>query len=247
MKNLQKRSPDNYPVITSTDRHGGISLAPFHSLNLSYGVGDNSKRVSENRILLKDRLSINSLLSARQVHGDAIFIASDPLSKDTEVDGYDALMTDVTGLGLMIQQADCQAVTLFDSVHPAIAAIHCGWQGSVFNIIAKTVQAMVERYNTSPPMIQASISPSLGPCCAEFVNHARELPSSFLAFQTKENYFDFWKISEMQLTEAGLLKQNIRISRQCTSCSPDYFSYRRACREGDGQTGRCATIIALIE
>ena len=242
---MTKRDPKR--TLFSSNRQGGISHTPYQSLNLSYGVGDNSNSVTENRIRLKDSLSINYLLSSRQIHGDAIFIASDSLSKDTEVDGYDALMTDVVGLGLMIQQADCQAVTFFDPVCPAIAAIHCGWQGSVLNIIAKTVQAMQAHYSTSPSRLQASISPSLGPCCAEFVNHAQELPPSFLAFQVKENYFNFWKISEMQLIKAGLLKQNITISGQCTSCSPNHFSYRRACREGDGQTGRCATVIALTK
>jgi len=47
--------------------------------------------------------------------------------------------------------------------------------------------------------ISAAISPSLGPCCAEFINHRQELPASFLAFQTRANYFDFWQISRTQL------------------------------------------------
>jgi purine-nucleoside/S-methyl-5'-thioadenosine phosphorylase / adenosine deaminase len=232
-------------TIFSSDRHGGVSHGPYRSLNLSYGVGDTSNSVSENRNRLKSRYSINSLLSARQVHGDAIFIANNSLTEDIEVDGYDALMTNFPGIGLMIQQADCQAVTLFDPIHSAIAAIHCGWKGSVLNILTKTVQAMQKHYNSSPADIQATISPSLGPCCAEFVNHPQELPPSFLAFQVKENYFDFWQISKMQLIAAGLTEQNIQTAGQCTACSPDYFSYRRACRDSDGRTGRCGTVIIL--
>ena len=232
-------------TIHSTDRHGGISSGPYQSFNLSYGVGDTANAVTENRKHLKTRLKINTLLSAKQVHGDAIFIADKNLKEDTEVDNYDALMTGTSGIGLMIQQADCQAVTLFDPVHKAIAAIHCGWKGSVIQILTKTIQTMKIQYNSLPSDLYATISPSLGPCCAEFTNHATELPPSVLAFQVKENYFDFWKISEMQLIDAGLQKKNIVISGQCTSCSQDYFSYRRACREGDGITGRCATVISL--
>jgi YfiH family protein len=145
----------------------------------------------------------------------------------------------------MIQQADCQAVTLFDPVNSAIAAIHCGWKGSVTQILPQTVLAMHRRFSSLPGNLHATISPSLGPCCAEFKNHATELPASFLAFQVKENYFDFWKISEMQLIDAGLQQKNIIISGKCTSCSQNFFSYRRACREGNGQTGRCATVIVL--
>jgi polyphenol oxidase len=229
----------------STDRNGGISSRPYHSFNLSYGVGDVARSVTENRQYLKNLLNIQILLSAKQVHGDAIFVTEKKFNRDIEAENYDALMTDIPGIGLMIQQADCQAVTLFDPTHKAIAAIHCGWKGSVTEILAKTVRKMNTEYHSFPSDLHATISPSLGPCCAEFTNHATELPSSFLAFQVKENYFDFWKISEMQLVDAGLQKANIKIAGQCTSCSQDYFSYRRACRESDGTTGRCATVIVL--
>ncbi|HIP40862.1 MAG TPA: peptidoglycan editing factor PgeF [Desulfocapsa sulfexigens] len=235
----------NSYTIISTDRHGGVSHAPYDSLNLSYGVGDDENLVAANRNRLKKQLLITHLLSARQVHGDRIYIASHTLRKDTEIDNYDALVTDMPGIGLLIQQADCQAVTLFDPINHAIAAIHCGWKGSVLNILSKTVNKMTECYDSSPSALQAVISPSLGPCCAEFINHATELPPSFLAFQIKENYFDFWQISKMQLIEAGLDERKIQITGICTSCSPDHFSYRRACRNGDGKTGRCATVICL--
>lgn len=232
-------------IVISTDRYGGLSLSPYHSFNHSYGVGDNSSAVTKNRELLKRKYAISNLLSARQVHGDAVFLLDKQLHKDLEVESYDALITDQKGVGLLIQQADCQAITLFDPKRPAIAAIHCGWQGTVKNIAAKTVALLSKRYGSSPSQIQAHISPSLGPCCAEFVNHALELPSSFLAFQETKNHFNFWKISSMQLVEAGLQEKNIKISGICTSCSSDYFSYRRACRNGDGVTGRCATLISL--
>ena len=222
-----------------------MSPAPYESLNLSYRVGDDENLVTTNRNRLKKLLSINNLLSARQVHGDKIFIAGHAITKDTEIDNYDALMTNIQGVGLLIQQADCQAVTLFDPINHAIAAIHCGWKGNVLNILNKTVRRMTDCYGSSPSTLQAIISPSLGPCCAEFINHSTELPPSFLAFQVKENYFDFWQISSMQLIEAGLKEHKIQIAGICTSCSPDYFSYRRACRNGNGKTGRCATVICL--
>ena len=232
-------------IVISTDRYGGQSSKPYHSFNLSYGVGDTNASVTENRERLKRKYAIPYLLSARQIHGDSIFLLDEPLSKDREVDNYDALITDQEGVGLLIQQADCQAITLFDPDRPAIAAIHSGWQGTVKNITGKTVALLSRKFGSSPSQIEAHISPSLGPCCAEFVNHALELPSSFLAFQETKNHFNFWKISSMQLVEAGLLEKNIQISGVCTSCSTDYFSYRRACRNGDGVTGRCATLISL--
>ncbi len=229
----------------SSTRHGGVSVPPFASLNCSYGVGDQPLAVAENRGRLKKELGLSVLLSARQTHGSVCFVAEERITEDLEVDGFDALMTSQVGVGLMIQQADCQAVTLYDPVCSVIAAIHSGWQGSVLDIIGKTVQVMTDRYNVSPEDIQAYISPSLGPCCAEFVNYLVEFPPSFLDFQVKEKYFDFWQISRMQLMQAGVEEKQIEIAGCCTSCSTDHFSYRRSCREEDGRTGRCATVIAL--
>lgn len=247
MENHLRDDSERGRIIVSTNRYGGVSRGPYNSLNLGYGVDDNPCSVGANRERLKILGPFSHLLSARQVHGDNIFVAKGSFKADHEVDGYDALLTEATGIGLMIQQADCQAVTLYDPDHPAIAAIHCGWKGSVLNILGKTVQAMKTHYHSSPSMLQAYISPSLGPCCAEFIHHARELPSSFLAFQEQKNYFDFWKISRMQLRQAGLDAENIVTAGVCTSCSEDHFSYRRACRQGDCRTGRCATVIGLVE
>ncbi len=232
-------------MILSTDGSRGFTRTPFHSQNLSYGLNDSPEMVLENRLRLTTHSAIDHLLSARQIHGDRIFTAEVPLLKDLEIEGYDALMTDIAGIGLMIQQADCQAITLYDPSHSAIAAIHCGWKGSVLDIIAKTIRAMTRRYHTNPYELKAYISASLGPCCAEFTNYKKELPVSFLDFRVKETYFDFWQISEMQLMRGGLLSKNIQMAKVCSSCSFDYFSYRRACREGKKDTGRGATLIVL--
>ena len=127
--------------------------------------------------------------------------------EDKEVEGFDALITDLSGVGLMIQQADCQAVLLFDPVKEVIAAVHCGWRGSVQGILGRVIAVMVENYGTAPADLQAVISPSLGPCCAEFVNYRQELPAEFQQFMVRDNYFDFWQISRYQLISAGMSEQ----------------------------------------
>jgi len=110
----------------------------------------------------------------------------------------------------------------------------------VQNIYAKTIQKLTE-LGSKPKDLLVCISPSLGPEKAEFINHKTELPESFLPFQVKENYFDFWEISKWQLEEAGVQEKNIEIARICTFCDEkDFFSYRR-----DTKTGRTGTVIAL--
>ena len=180
------------------------------------------------------------LVSARQVHGSRVFNAKESLEADLEVEGFDALITNVPGLGLMIQQADCQAVMLFGPEKMAIGIAHAGWRGSINDVISRTVIAMGNAFATAPADLIAAISPSLGPCCAEFIHYKDELPVSLHGYQVRPNYFDFWAISRDQLCTAGVRPENIHIAGICTCCNRDYFSYRR-----ERKTGRFASMIGL--
>ena len=225
-------------------RHGGNSVAPFSSLNCSYGVGDDPSSVTGNRELMRKTLGVGTIQAVTQVHGDSILVVNN-VEQVTKMEKMDAMITDVAGIGLLIQQADCQAVLLHDPVTGVIGAIHSGWRGSVSNIIAKTIQCMEKEFTVQPSNILAVISPSLGPCCGEFINYQTELPQDFLSFQTSKNHFDFQAISRRQLICAGVAKKNIDTVKKCTACNEDFFSYRRAMHRTNGQTGRNGSVIAL--
>ncbi len=222
-------------------RDDGASEAPYHSRNVGLHVGDDEARVLRNRALIKEELGLARLVSAKQVHGDRIFNVDWLPEADVEHPGYDALMTNIPEVGLMIQQADCQAVMLYDPEHGAVANIHSGWRGSVQNIIAKTVVAMTAVYGTRPVSLFAAISPSLGSCCGEFINYREELPLALHGYQTQPNHFDFWAISRDQLRDCGVRSEQIEIAGVCTVCDGDYFSYRR-----DRVTGRFASVIGMV-
>lgn len=226
-------------------RSGGYGKAPYDSLNVGFHVGDDPETVRRNRATIKGKIGASHLLSALQVHGDSIYTRTAPMEEDLEVEGYDALITNVAGVALMVQHADCQPVLLYDPVVGAIAAIHSGWRGSAQNIIGRVVQCMQKKFATDPASLQAVIGPSLGPCCAEFVNYKKELPESFWSYKDSKNHFDFWQISAMQLKAAGVMVNNITLPGACTACSDSYFSYRKAVRENGGITGRNGSVIVL--
>ncbi|MCI5130859.1 MAG: peptidoglycan editing factor PgeF [Candidatus Electrothrix sp. EH2] len=227
-------------------RQGGVSESPFSSLNLSFAVGDDPAAVRKNRDKVKKELKVQYLASAVQVHGEHIAVVKE-LTEDREYQDADALITNQKGAGLLIQQADCQAVLLHDPQREVIAAVHCGWRGSTANIIAKTIRAMQKHFNTLPENLHAVISPSLGPCCAEFVHYENELPASFRQWRIRDNHFDFWKISRHHLQTAGLPTSHIRATEICTVCNKDFFSFRRTGKKqrGSGVTGRNGSVIAL--
>ncbi len=193
---------------------------------------------------MQKMLGAATLKGTTQVHGTSVLLVKDR-QQITETEKADAMITDVAGIGLLIQQADCQAILLYDPVRNVIAAVHSGWRGSVHNIIAQTIQYMQQNHAVRPSDITAVISPSLGPCCGEFVNYQAELPLDFHSFQTTKNHFDFQAISCRQLIRSGVDEKKIDTVKKCTVCNTDFFSYRRAVRRGDGQTGRNGSIIAL--
>jgi polyphenol oxidase len=221
-------------------RHGGISPKPWSSLNVGLHVGDAEANVLANRQRIKEALSISRLVACRQVHGTEVRVIDRVRAGDWEEDSCDALVTALPGVTLMIQQADCQAVLLHDPVHRAVGIAHSGWRGSVGNIIAATIETMRAAFGTKPQELRAGIGPSLGPCCAQFVNFQQELPPAFHSYQVKPGYFDFWAISRDQLQTAGVLPNRIEIAGHCTVCRAEYYSYRR-----EGVTGRFAAVIGL--
>jgi len=227
------------------DRHGGAGTAPFDSMNVSHGVGDREKTVFENRLRIQKVSGCSVLLSAKQVHGDRIYCLTTPVNANREIDNVDALITDQQRVGLMVQQADCQAVLLFDPVKNVVAAVHCGWRGNVANILGKVVHRMGVDFAVNPEELLIAVSPSLGPCCAEFVNYKNELPVEFRPFMVQEYYFDFWQVSKYQLISAGVQESNITVAGICTCCSKKYFSYRRSSRISDGMTGRNCSVIVM--
>ncbi len=221
-------------------RHGGVSPFPWDFLNVGFGLGDPDENVAENRRRLKTSLGLMHLVSSRQVHGARVLVIDKPLKGDLVAEGYDAFVTDQADVGLMIQQADCQAIMFHGPTRAVIGIAHVGWRGSVAGIIEKTVLAMKEAFGVLPEDLKAIIGPSLGPCCAEFVNYQQELPEGFRSFQVRPFYFDFWAISRAQLMTAGIPEASISSAAICTVCEQSFFSYRR-----DQRTGRFAAVIGF--
>ncbi len=224
-------------------RHGGVSQPPFDGLNLSFSVGDVPDQVSQNRRLVRQAMELEELISVGQVHGKNTLILSarNRVQTAREVKGIDILITDIPGLGLLIKQADCQAVALYDPGKRVIANIHCGWRGNVQNVIGQAVQQLQEVFGSRPEAIRAGISPSLGPCCAEFINFKKEIPQDLWSYQVRPTFFDLWRLSTDQLQHAGVRPENIQLAGLCSRCQEkDFFSYRR-----DNVTGRNGTVISL--
>jgi polyphenol oxidase len=227
-------------------RRGGCSEGPYQSLNVALSVTDNPEDVGKNRAAIEKVMGNRRIIFIQQVHGSRVVVFS-----QTERGGYDAglrgmeegdaVISNIPGMRLAVQTADCQAILLYDPVRRVVGNVHSGWRGSIQNIIGQTVAMMRETFRTRASDLLAGIGPSLGLCCAEFIHYRREIPKFLWHYGIGNNHFDFWAMSRDQLQLAGVPEENIAVSNFCTRCRTDlFFSYR-----AEKTTGRFAAVIGL--
>lgn len=232
-------------------RHGDLDFYAFKDLEALPGLlhGVNTCQVDlaaagsqagPNLDRLRLSLGLNRLVWVRQVHGtEIVAVNGEEALPAAQADG---LATDRPGVGLLIKQADCQAVILAAPQRGVIANLHAGWRGNIAGMPVKGVEFLTQRYGVSPDELYAAVSPSLGPCCGEFVNWRKELPRWFEQFKVGKNHFDLEAATRHQLEAAGVRPGRIFTSGKCTVCHEEFFSYRR-----DKTTGRFGTVVALRE
>src|SRR5687767_14108341 len=143
-------------LVAFTGRGGGVSEAPFASLDLSATVGDDPAAVESNRKKVGAILGFDTadLVLARQVHGCGVI---EPAAEATGVVGEaDVLVTRRPGQVIAILTADCVPVVLAgDGV---VAVAHAGWRG----LVAGAIEAAVAHVGT---VTKAWVGPSIHACC----------------------------------------------------------------------------------
>lgn len=219
-------------------RHGGVSPAPWNTLNFSILRGDDPERVQQNRERLAAALGIdnNTVVRCRQIHGTGIAKVDWDDAGQWHED-CDALITDAVGLPLSLLFADCVPVLLYDPTHHALGICHAGWRGSLNGVTSATLWAMGAAYDTQPADIVAAIGPSIGPQSyqvgAEVIALAQaKLPNAERYFTYRHGLdqnptFDLWQVNVDQLVEAGTPTTQIEISAIDTAQhTHDFFSHR---------------------
>ena len=163
-------------------RHGGISQAPWDSLNLGGSVGDDPNHVLENkqRAMKMLELDSNSVFDVWQVHGTTVLTADVPRKNSFPQIQADAIITDKPGISLLMRFADCVPILLYDPKHLAVGIVHAGWKGTVKGVARNAVRSMQESFRSKPEEILAGIGPSIGPDHYEIgTNVIEEVKKSF--------------------------------------------------------------------
>lgn len=195
------------------------------------------------------------VVQAHQVHGDVIREVTSPSTTREDLEGVDALLTNIPGLAIGARTADCIPVLLYDEPHHAVAAVHAGWRGTVLAITAKAIRRMTALYGTDPASLKAIIGPGIGPDSfqvgEEVVDAFREAGFPMDTIHTYRgpriegtmeggHHLDLWEANRWLLLQSGLLPANIHVAAICTYAHNDRFYSAR--REGI----RCPRIITAI-
>src|SRR4051812_341987 len=150
-------------------RAGGVSAAPFDTLNLGARWGDLPANVAENRRRLLSASGIaGPLYVARQVHGAAVVRvrAGDDPAAIASVEA-DALVTGDVGVAVGIFVADCIPALIVDPRTGAVAAAHAGWRGTVAGVLPAAVRALAAEFDARPDDLRVALGPAIGACCFE--------------------------------------------------------------------------------
>jgi purine-nucleoside/S-methyl-5'-thioadenosine phosphorylase / adenosine deaminase len=231
-----------------TTRHGGVSSAPFHTLNLSSTVGDDPGNVRENWKRLHATLELDAwaTVDAHQAQANQVACVTAGL-RGSRVLNVDALITHAPGLPLLLRFADCVPVLFYAPKQRAVGIAHAGWRGTVGKVVTNTVQAMCEAFGVEPRDLVACVGPSIGPCCYEIgtdvqakVEAAFPDTKHLLLHQNGATHLDLWEANAQQLRELGV--GQIEVAGICTADhTDDLYSWRGE----HAHTGRFAAVIAL--
>jgi polyphenol oxidase len=204
-----------------TGRGGGVSDAPYDSLNLGDHVGDDPDRVKENRRRVADAAGVAELVTGRQVHGDHVALV-DAHTVEVTADG---LVTQVPNLALAILIADCVPILVVDPAPLRIGVVHAGWRGLASDVLAHAV----EHFDSSATLrvfIGPAISPATYQVGPEVAEHFRDVPGALHPDDGDRSRLDLRLVAVARLNKLGVPDGQIHVAREVTDGGSVFFSDR---------------------
>ena len=196
------------------------------------------------------------VIQGHQVHGSRVAIINRPDMTREDLEGYDAFITNLSGVAIGVRTADCVPVLLYDPKNRVIAAVHSGWKGTVQMISRKVIGIMEDSYGTKPEDLLAAIGPCIG---FESFQVGEEVAAGFrdagfpmdriwqfMGPRGKKpmeggHHINLPEACRWILLEAGVGEKNIQVHAIDTFLDSSFFSARR-----DGiQCGRNINAIRL--
>lgn len=205
---------------------------------IEYSMGESVRAFTAGR---GDALPFE-VTQAHQVHGYRTAIIERPGMTREELEGYDALVTNLKGCAIGVRTADCIPVLMYDPKMEVVAAVHAGWRGTLVRIAQKTLFQMVSTFDTKPEDVRAVIGPGI---CRRCFQVGEEVVAAFkdTGFSldgiyswnggkvegdlSTGHHIDLIEANRRNLIEYGVLEKNISICGICTYEDESFYSARR--------------------
>jgi len=234
-------------------RLGGVSPAPYASLNVGSTVGDDPGRVLQNRARAASALGLRDedVRTTWQVHSADVVIVRRGEKQPYPPPRADVILTPDAGVPLTMRFADCAPILLYDPVRHALGMVHAGWRGTAMRAAQAAVETMRDAFGSRPADLLAGIGPAIGPDHYEVgpevvrAIHKAFTQADRLLHPTERPghaRLDLWEANRQVLEDAGV--QEVEVSGLCTFTHVDQFFSHRA---EHGKTGRFGMIAMLEE
>lgn len=225
---MDKLEIDNHEFIIFTENRAKIV---FCTSKNKFNFSKKSDEYKENLKLLCKYFKINDIGFMNQIrsddvleyHNDGIFSNNNIIRKG------DAIITNKSKIGVGIFTADCVPILIYDPITKSIAAVHSGWEGTVKNVLSKTISLLRKKYNCNSKNLKVYIGPHNMQCCYEF--SFEDVNKYFKDYILRDNdiytngKLNLEKCIEMQLIDNEINKKNIYKTNICTYCNHDYILY----------------------
>ena len=229
-----------------TTRRGGASVAPFDSMNLRDGLGDDAGAVAINHVTLADAISARPVF-LNQVHGTRVArLSAADAAAGAAVQEADGSVTTEPGVACAVQVADCLPVLFAAPGARAVGAAHAGWRGLAGGVLEATLQSVCDAAHCEPAQLQAWLGACIGPEQFEVgvdvlhaygANAASADAARFLPARAGKWLANLPLLARDRLQAAGVV--HISGGDWCTVSAPSrFFSFRRS-----GVTGRMAALV----
>jgi len=231
-------------------RRGGVSEGVYASLNVGLGSKDEADAVAENRRRCADHLGAEEIVTAYQVHSATALVADGPWpAGPPQADG---VVSAVPGVVCGALAADCAPVLFADPQARVVAACHAGWKGALTGVIEATI-ARMESLGADRNRLRAAVGPCIGPKSyevgVEFLERFLHFDPAYGRFfragaSPEKRLFDLPGFVLARLAAAGVSGAEW-IGHDTCAEADEFFSNRRAFKEGEGDYGRLMSAIVL--
>jgi hypothetical protein len=220
------------------DRAEVQALTTMVGFNACHYAGADALSVANDKAELARLMNVDieNIFIPRQVHSTNVAMPGEDL------EGVDAMVTNRRDCVIAVNTADCLPLLLADIEAGVIAAVHCGWRGTVGGIVQAAV-ARMESLGAKPSRLVAAIGPCIGPECFEVGEEvAVQFPDATVVGGYAKPHVDLAGAVALQLAELGVNPRNIPRPVACSVCDRRFHSVRR---EGRQLSYRTLTAIRL--